>query len=534
VYSIFNNTPPIAVVPIFVNAGTALLPAILAPIASALALLLKPRELARLARRRPLLLPSIAVGGVALTFLCIWLFSPTTPAKAQGPQRIDWAKVALDILRQEENGTPTTNPTTQPATVRNEPTVFRYDYARCGHDGSPSPLDLRPRWEFNPEEDTMYLSSPAVVGDRVYGASATLVLTSPDKYLGSIFCVSASDGAQIWKIDKLDNQDHKAFFSSPAITADGKYLLIGQGLHDHKDSYLICLDAATGRLHWKLQTPLHIESSPAIHGDMVVAGVGAIEGPDHKPIGDPGFVLAVRISDGKELWRYPVADPESSPAISKDGTIYIGSGFQGNAVVALRSETDAELKAKNLPREIWKQTFGYPGTGAVTLIDDLVIVGGGNSDFVNVAAHPGGVVAAFDSKTGDQRWKLGFTDSVLGAIAARDGKVLCPVRNGELVLVNQKDASIIWRKSLGTTSNLLGAPAMTSSHIYAVTKDGYLIVVSVKDGSVIEKKLLNKEDKPAEMGLTLSSPMISNSRVFVGSETGGLRCFVGGKVAQLP
>ena len=73
---------------------------------------------------------------------------------------------------------------------------------------------------------------------------------------------------------------------------------------------------------------------------------------------------------------------------------------------------------------------------------------------------------------------------------------------------------------------------MTATHIYAVTKDGYLVVASVKDGSVIEKKLLNKEDKPAEMGLTLSSPMISNGRVYVGSETGGLRCFVGGKVAQ--
>src|SRR5678815_2789408 len=104
-----------AVVPIFVNAGTALLPAILAPIASALALVFKPRELIALARRRPLVIPSIVVGVIGITFLCIWLFSPATPARAQGPQRIDWAKVALDIMRQEESGGPTTNPTTLPA-----------------------------------------------------------------------------------------------------------------------------------------------------------------------------------------------------------------------------------------------------------------------------------------------------------------------------------------------------------------------------------------------------------------------------------
>ena len=65
-YSIFNNTPQIAVVPIFVNAGTALLPAILAPIASALALLFKPRELFALARRRPLVIPSVLLAVIAL------------------------------------------------------------------------------------------------------------------------------------------------------------------------------------------------------------------------------------------------------------------------------------------------------------------------------------------------------------------------------------------------------------------------------------------------------------------------------------
>ena len=90
-YSIFHNTPPIAVVPIFVNAGTALLPAILAPIASALALLFKPRELFALARRRPLVIPSVLLAVIGVILLGFWLFAPATPAKAQGPQRIDWA-----------------------------------------------------------------------------------------------------------------------------------------------------------------------------------------------------------------------------------------------------------------------------------------------------------------------------------------------------------------------------------------------------------------------------------------------------------
>ena len=61
----------------------------------------------------------------------------------------------------------------------------------------------------------------------------------------------------------------------------------------------LCFDTASGmRLRWAVKTPLHIESSPAIFGDMAVVGAGAIEGSDGKPTGDPGFVFAVRISDG--------------------------------------------------------------------------------------------------------------------------------------------------------------------------------------------------------------------------------------------
>src|SRR5687768_6250030 len=119
--SLLDNTLPTAVVPIFVNAGTAILPAIVAPLAAALALIFKPRELIRVSRRRPMLIPAIVVGGIGIVLRASWLLTPETPVKAApGPQRIDWAKVALDILREEELGGPTTNPTTKPTNTSRE------------------------------------------------------------------------------------------------------------------------------------------------------------------------------------------------------------------------------------------------------------------------------------------------------------------------------------------------------------------------------------------------------------------------------
>jgi outer membrane protein assembly factor BamB len=60
-----------------------------------------------------------------------------------------------------------------------------------------------------------------------------------------------------------------------------------------------------------------------------------------------------------------------------------------------------------------------------------------------------------------------------------------------------------------------------------VTQDGYLGVLDAADGKVLERHNLNGKGKPGEMGLTLSSPFIVGGRLYVGSETGGLRCFVG-------
>jgi outer membrane protein assembly factor BamB len=280
---------------------------------------------------------------------------------------------------------------------------------------------------------------------------------------------------------------------------------------------------------WNVPTPLHVEGSPAIDGDVAVAGAGAIEvGPDHQARGDPGYVLAVRLSDGKQLWKYPVNDPESSPAI-RDGVAYIGSGLNGSHLVALRIESDEDLRTSGRDRLVWKVPTPYPATGTVTLADDLVLLGCGNGDYVVTAADPKGAVVAFDRATGAVRWQEDVADAVLGPIAVRDGVAVCPIRNGEVVALDLRKPSggsrLLWRQRVSGRAAVLAGCAFTGTHVYAVSNDGYLAVLDARDGKVLERHYLNAKDRPGEMGLTLSSPFVVNGRVYVGSETGGLRCF---------
>ena len=541
-----------AVIPIFVNAGAAALPTVMAAVASVAMVALKPRELAHLLRRRPVVV-GMPVAAIVLGLgITIWCLASGTPRHAarRGPAgaavHYDWAKVAQVLIAQQRarelpvgdpkcdvshSETPICSQTSAaggaPETNNRPPTLGR------------RLPDLSLLWSFRPE-DTMFLSSPAVAGNRVFAAGCQ---TDLGGYTGLLACLDGETGKPLWQVTEIKNEPLRPFFSSPAVTPDGKYLVIGQGLHEDRDCSLLCFEAATGQLRWAVKTPLHIESSPAILGDMAVVGAGAVEGRDGKAVGDPGYCLAVRISDGKELWRQPVNDPESSPAIDENGIVYIGSGFNGNAVVALRSESDEQLRAKNQDRIVWRTSVAQPMPGPITLVGDMVIAGGGNSDLVHSNRNAQGLVVALDRKTGAILWQTPFDDAVLGGIACRDDTLICPVRTGEVAALALKDGRVLWRTRISGNAPVLSGCVFVgraSPHdlqegergrspygrVYAVSSDGYLAILDSQDGHVLEKTCLNDQAKPGT-GLTLSTPRIGGGRVIVGSETGGLRCLTG-------
>jgi outer membrane protein assembly factor BamB len=541
----------LAVVPIVVNAGAALLPAILAGIASFVAILFKPRELVRLCRAKPWipLLVLLVSGGLGLL---IWLWPSSAASDMPGTAgrgsrgrpvaaapgggsvvHIDWTRIALArIAAQQQRPLP---PTLAPEPDAPEHTgsaerafIFRGGPARTGVLGTGLVGPLQKAWHYYPrwidetglaQEDTeaMILSSPAFHNNRVYGASC--LLDPPDSY-GAVFCLDPATGRQIWSVDEIHGADMKGFFSSPALSADGRHLLIGQGLHPDSDCHLICIDTETGTLAWAHPVSLHIESSPTIEGDVVYVGCGAIEDPaSHKALSHPGFVMAVRISDGQELWRYDVTDPESSPVV-RDHTLYIGSGFNGRAVVALDTRPEASERLR------WRTETPYPITGAITLMENAVIAGGGNGDFVYRDPRPAGVVLSLDPDSGRIHWTAELPDAVLGAVAAGEN-LICPVASGQVVALNSQTGAQQWATAVSGHAPILAACAVTETTVYAVSQDGYLGWLDRTSGELKGKAYINAEDRPGAQGLSISSPLVAHGRLYVGSETGGLRCYVG-------
>ncbi len=553
------GTPHFAVVPIIINTGAALFPTIMAFLANIAAVAFNPRALSQFLRTRWRLVSAVTASLAVVFFVGVPLLRPAPLSRngakgATAPAQIDWAKVATDLIAQEKlhrtgdapvlmaaasapgevvaappsdasPASPASTPTN--TALVNTPVAAAPNSPQASSGGGASPAGLTPLWSFQPE-DGLFLGSPAIVGKRIYVSANQ---TDLGGYTGLLASLDYDTGKPIWQVTEMNGSPLPPFFSSPAVTADGKYLVIGQGLHQDRNSSLLCFETATGKLHWAVKTTLHIESSPVIQGDMAVVGAGAIEGNDGKAVGDPGFVFAVRISDGKQLWKQAVNDPESSPAIDSGGIVYIGSGFNGQAVVALRSGTDEELAAQKLSRIVWRTPLAYPITAPVTLAGELVIVGGGNGDMVHSDKNPQGLVVALNRKTGQIVWQTKFEDSVLGRIAVRDNMMICPLRTGEVAALAVADGHLLWRSRVSGTAPLLVGGALTKDRAYVVSNDGYLAAFATATGKLLEKVYLN-DQKKAGTGLSLSSPQVSGNRIIVGSETGGLRALVGTEGAK--
>ncbi|MCW5551013.1 MAG: PQQ-like beta-propeller repeat protein [Verrucomicrobiae bacterium] len=182
----------------------------------------------------------------------------------------------------------------------------------------------------------------------------------------TIFCFDANTGAEVWKHAYPSALDPKYYEGGPSATptVDGNrvYTLSKRGV-------IHCLDAASGKVIWtkNLMEELKAEmptwgfaSSVLIEGNLAIVNVGAAGAALDKQSGtviwssgsDPaGYstavpfkaggeaavamaikqdVVALRVKDGKEIWRFPWKtqyDVNAADPILLGNKVFISSGY---------------------------------------------------------------------------------------------------------------------------------------------------------------------------------------------------------------
>lgn len=209
-----------------------------------------------------------------------------------------------------------------------------------------------PAGQVIPDNWDVFLSSPAVMNDRVYFGAGD----------GNVYAVDAQTGVLIWKFS-TGNVVH----ASPAV-ANG-IVVIGSW-----DSYLYGLDADTGVEKWRFKTgedpvtnnQVGFQASPVIVDGVVYTGCR------------DAHVYAVDLVTGRKKWDYYTKKSWviGTPAV-RDGAVYAGTSdshlFHGLDAKSGRPRFTVDLKAPLYSSPALSGGLAYVGSfnGRLYAIDTI-------------------------------------------------------------------------------------------------------------------------------------------------------------------
>jgi outer membrane protein assembly factor BamB len=234
------------------------------------------------------------------------------------------------------------------------------------------------------------------------------------------------------------------YIEFPAVVSDGVAYI------NNLSGTVRAVRMRDGKFLWRRKIPHgKSASSPAVAGDTVVAH------------GMDGYVRVLSRKSGRVIWKYRVGSPvESSPVISH-GIDYFGSW--NGIVYALDLGTR---------RVRWTFRAGYKITSSAALSGGSLFIG----DY-------GGRVWALSARTGAQRWVGSVGGRIYGTPAVAGGRVFVPSSTGYSLTAFSTGGRRLW--SIGTGAYVYSSPAVWKGRVYFGSFNGVLYCASASTGGII-------------------------------------------------
>jgi len=385
------------------------------------------------------------------------------------------------------------------------------------------------KWKFHTNGSVF--SSPAVAGGVVYVGSSD----------GILYAVGIESGTLKWKFPTGSR-----VASSPAV--DGGVVFFAS-----YDGNFYAVDTATGKKQWSFKTAGERRfAGKHLHGsvpmaetmpdpfDFYLSSPTVWNGVVYFGSGD-GNVYALDEASGTLKWKFQTGDVvHASPAIA-DGALFIGSW--DSYFYALDAATGNEkwrFKTGEDPN-IHNQV-GIQSSAAVN--DGVVYFGCRDSNLY-----------ALDAASGQKKWAFNNKGSwVIGSPAVNDGKVYFATSDtSTLYAVDANSGSAVMSLKYNRWP-LFSSPAIAGNMLYMGSHEGKLMAIDLAaqktawtfqtDGSIQNGAAYTKQDgtpkyeaaftddfyetmvigvnKMMTVGAVLSSPVVVDNVIYVGSADGNL------------
>jgi len=290
-------------------------------------------------------------------------------------------------------------------------------------------------------------------------------------------------------------------------------------------------------------------------------------------LADGPFVYAINLSDGKELWRYPGGRSSklvfySTPAITTDGLVIVGSAGNDHSLIAL-NPTDINPET-NAPAEAWRFTgakdhwvaaplvlnnklFAVNSDGNLYILDlqdgqsvkDATVIKlngrlwaqpttDGERVYITSLDHN---LFAVDANTYDVLWQEDLGGAVPGsAVLGEDGMLYVGSLASRLEKFDPANGN--HQPALDAENWVWSTPALDGDTLYFGDVDGNFYSFNTSDSSLNWNPV-----KPG--GSITASPLIQNDHILLATELGSVFAMdrdgkvlwseqVGGKIYTTP
>jgi outer membrane protein assembly factor BamB len=281
-------------------------------------------------------------------------------------------------------------------------------------------------------------ATPTVDGDRVYTLSKR----------GIVHCLDAAKGTVIWATNLMDglSAGMPDWGFSGSVLVDGDLCILNVG------NAGTALDKKTGRVVWFSGT------DKAGYATPVPFNAG---GERAAILAAKQHVMAVRVKDGKELWRFPWKtqyDVNAADPILSGSKVFVSSGYNHGAGVF-------DVSAKP-PKSIWESK---------NLRNHM-------SSSVLWNGHLYGIdekeLRCLALDTGEVKWSE--KSSGKGSLIMADGKLIVLGERGELMIADATPAGFtpISRAQV-ISGKCWTAPVLANGKIYCRNATGHVVCVDV-------------------------------------------------------
>jgi outer membrane protein assembly factor BamB len=380
------------------------------------------------------------------------------------------------------------------------PPVVNSAWPQAGGDPSHAMHNLqagaigRPAWQVDigagVADDRPVLASPVVAGDRVFTIDTEHVVSAFD----------AGTGKRIWRVDLAENEDDDDAAPGGIAYAEGR-IFVATGF-----GRVVALDAGDGKRVWRRGIGLPIHVAPTVSDGRVY--VVTVENQ----------LRALRASDGSDAWPQHQALAEiarlvggGSPAV--DGGVVVAP-FSSGELAALRTDNGRPLWVESLaPARRTDELSSLAQIRARPIIDQGRVY----------AISVGGILAAFDLRTGQRFWDRDIGGLQSPWIAGR--QIYLITNDGQLICVAADTGFIHWVRPLPAFVDeeehkgpiLWSGPVLTGDRLLLVGTNGKLLAVSPGDGTIIETRDLADRFSVA--------PIIAGGTVYLLDDDGELSAY---------